>query len=164
MNHHGAKRRNAGILTGIKQLDAYTDGFQDGEVTIIAARPSMGKTDIMLHLAKQAGWQQYLPMIFSLEMPAKSITQRLIASTGGYNRGKMRDPYHLLSESQKVYWSTVLGELNKTTIQTFDQAAQTIPMMRAKLRKMIHEYPGKKPIVFIDYLGLIRPNENYGGM
>ena len=155
------KRR--GVLTGIKQLDAYTDGFQDGEVTIIAARPSMGKTDMMLHLAKQAGWQQYLPIIFSLEMPAKSITQRLIASTGRYNRGKMRNPYQLLSESQKNHWSTVLGELNKTTIQIFDTALQTIPVMRAKLRKMIHEYPGKKPIVFIDYLGLIKPNENYGG-
>ena len=155
------KRR--GVLTGIKQLDAYTDGFQDGEVTIIAARPSMGKTDMMLHLAKQAGWQQYLPIIFSLEMPAKSITQRLIASTGRYNRGKMRDPYQLLSESQKNHWSTVLGELNKTTIQIFDTALQTIPVMRAKLRKMIHDYPGKKPIVFIDYLGLIKPNEHYGG-
>ena len=155
------KRR--GVLTGIEQLDAYTDGFQDGEVTIIAARPSMGKTDMMLHLAKQAGWQQYLPVIFSLEMPAKSITQRLIASTGRFNRGKMRNPYQLLSESQKNHWSTVLGELNKTTIQIFDTALQTIPVMRAKLRKMIHEYPEKKPIVFIDYLGLIKPNENYGG-
>ncbi len=96
-------------------------------------------------------------------MPAKSITQRLIASTGRYNRGKMRDPYQFLSDTQKNHWPTVLGELNKTTIQIFDQSSQTISMMRAKLRKMIHEYPEKKPIVFIDYLGLIKPSEGYGG-
>ncbi len=58
------EEKRQGVLSGIMQLDAYTDGFQDGEVTIIAARPSMGKTDMMLHLAKQAGWQQYLPTYF----------------------------------------------------------------------------------------------------
>lgn len=77
---------------GIKKLDEVTGGFQDGEVTILAARPSMGKTDVMLHFAKMSGWAGYLPLVFSLEMPEKLITSRLIASTGGFNRGKMRDP------------------------------------------------------------------------
>ena len=153
----------SGILTGIKQLDAYINGFVDGDMTIIAARPSMGKTDVMLHLAKQAGWQNYLPVIFSLEMPTKSIIRRLIASTGGINRGKMRDPNSHLSDAQKEHWPTVFGELNKTTIQVFDGSTQTVPTMRTKLRKMIHEFPGKKPIVFIDYLGLIKPNDSYKG-
>lgn len=152
-----------GILTGIKELNVYTNGFQKGELTIVAARPSMGKTDVMLHLAKQAGWQHYLPVIFSLEMPAKTITKRLIASTGGFNRGKMRDPNQLLTEKQKEHWPTVLGKLSETGIQQFDGSSQTVPMMRAKLRKVIHEFPERKPIVFIDYLGLITPNDNYGG-
>lgn len=55
--------------TGIKKLDHMTGGFQDGEVTIVAARPSMGKTDVMLHFAKSSGWAGYVPIIFSLEMP-----------------------------------------------------------------------------------------------
>ena len=66
--------------TGIQKLDEMTGGFQDGEVTILAARPSMGKTDVMLHFAKMSGWAGYLPLVFSLEMPEKLITSRLIAS------------------------------------------------------------------------------------
>lgn len=66
---------------GIKKHDLLTGGFQGGEVTILAARPSMGKTDVMLHFAKISGWADFLPLVFSLEMPEKLITSRLMAST-----------------------------------------------------------------------------------
>ena len=157
------QERKRGVPTGLKILDQMTNGWQDGELNIIAARPSMGKTDVMLHLAKQAGWQGYLPIIFSLEMPAKSLRDRLIASTGRYNRAKMRDPYKELTPKQKETWSQTLGVLSKTNIQVFDKAGQTVPEMRAKVRKMMHQFSDKKAIVFIDYLGLIKPNEFYGG-
>jgi replicative DNA helicase len=149
--------------TGIHQLDEMTGGFQDGEVTILAARPSMGKTDVMLHFAKQVGWAGYLPIVFSLEMPEKLITTRLIASTGGYNRLKMRDPKKMLSQSQKDRWADIIGYLNETNIQIFDGAGQTVSEMRAKTRKMMHQYPTLKPIIFIDYLTLIRSTDVYGG-
>lgn len=152
-----------GATTGIKQLDVMTSGFQGGEVTILAARPSMGKTDVMLHFAKVAGWAGYLPLIFSLEMPEKSITSRLIASAGGFNRVKMRNPKLLLSQSQKDRWSSIIGSLNKTSIQIFDGASQTVAEMRAKTRKMIHQFPTKKPIIFIDYLTLIGTGQLDGG-
>ncbi|MCM3163503.1 DnaB-like helicase C-terminal domain-containing protein [Metabacillus litoralis] len=149
--------------TGINKLDEMTGGFQEGEVTIIAARPSMGKTDVMLHFAKMSGWAGYLPLIFSLEMPEKLITKRLIASTGGFNRSKMRDPKRLLSENQKNNWANVIGHLNETHIQIFDGSGQTVAEMRAKTRKMMNQYPNKKPILFIDYLTLIQPGQIYGG-
>lgn len=151
-----------GIPTGIKRLDNLTNGFQDGEVTIIAARPSMGKTDTMLHFGKQAGWQGYLPIVFSLEMPEAQLTTRLMASTGSYNRAKMRNPYEHLSPSQKDTWVGAIGHLSNTNIQIYDNAGQTIAEMRAKTRKLVHEY-NKKPIIIIDYLTLIRPQEFYGG-
>ncbi|GIN93361.1 replicative DNA helicase [Siminovitchia terrae] len=151
-----------GIPTGIKRLDSLTNGFQDGEVTIIAARPSMGKTDTMLHFGKQAGWQGYLPIVFSLEMPEAQLTTRLMASTGSYNRAKMRNPYKHLSPNQKDTWAGAIGHLSNTNIQIFDNAGQTIAEMRAKTRKLIHEH-SKKPIIIIDYLTLIRPQEFYGG-
>ena len=53
-----------GAPSGIKKLDDMTNGFQDGELTILAARPSMGKSDVMLHIAKQSGWKGYLPTYF----------------------------------------------------------------------------------------------------
>ncbi|MBU7592883.1 replicative DNA helicase [Metabacillus halosaccharovorans] len=152
-----------GVSTGIKKLDEMTGGFQNGEVTIIAARPSMGKTDVMLHFAKQAGWAGYIPLIFSLEMPEKLITKRLIASTGNINRTKMRDPKRMLSGDQKKKWSDVIGELNETSMQIFDGAGQTIAEMRAKTRKIISQFPIKKPILLIDYLTLIQSSETYGG-
>ncbi|AZU62603.1 replicative DNA helicase [Neobacillus mesonae] len=149
--------------TGIQKLDFVTGGFRGGEVTIIAARPSMGKTDVMLHFAKMSGWAGFLPIVFSLEMPEKLITSRLMASTGGFNRAKMRDPKRLLTQSQKNKWSDVIGDLNETHMQIFDGAGQTIAEMRAKTRKLIHQFPYRKPIVFIDYLTLIQPSQFYGG-
>ena len=140
-----------------------TGGFQDGEVTILAARPSMGKTDVMLHFAKMSGWAGYLPLVFSLEMPEKLITSRLIASTGGFNRRKMRDPKRMLNQDQKNKWSDVIGELTETNMQIFDGAGQTIAEMRAKTRKMMNQFPYKKPILFIDYLTLIHSGQSYGG-
>ncbi|SDP06724.1 replicative DNA helicase [Litchfieldia salsa] len=149
--------------SGIKKLDEMTGGFQDGEVTILAARPSMGKTDVMLHLAKSAGWSDYVPIIFSLEMPEKLLTTRLIASTGGFNRSKMKNPKELLSQPQKEKWPNVLGNLGETHIQIFDRAAQKVAEMRAKTRKVMNQYPTKKPIILIDYLSLIQSSEFYGG-
>ncbi|MFP5111586.1 replicative DNA helicase [Bacillaceae bacterium C204] len=149
--------------TGIKKLDEVTGGFQGGEVTILAARPSMGKTDVMLHFAKMSGWAGFLPLVFSLEMPEKLITSRLMASTGGFNRAKMRDPKRMLTENQKNKWSDVIGNLTETHMQIFDGAGQTIAEMRAKTRKMINQFPYKKPILFIDYLTLIHSSQFYGG-
>ncbi|MFL6560513.1 MAG: replicative DNA helicase, partial [Bacillus sp. (in: firmicutes)] len=149
--------------TGINKLDEVTGGFQGGEVTILAARPSMGKTDVMLHFAKMSGWAGFLPLVFSLEMPEKLITSRLMASTGGFNRAKMRDPKRMLTENQKNKWSDVIGDLTETHMQIFDGAGQTIAEMRTKTRKMINQFPYKKPILFIDYLTLIHSGQFYGG-
>jgi replicative DNA helicase len=151
------------VTTGIRELDEMTGGFQSGEVTILAARPSMGKTDVMLHFAKTAGWAGYLPLVFSLEMPEKLITSRLMASTGDFNRTKMRDPKRMLSQEQKNKWFDVIGDLTRTNMQIFDGAGQTIAEMRAKTRKMMHQFPNQKPILFIDYLTLISSTQAYGG-
>ncbi len=157
------QQNSIGVTTGIKKLDLMTGGFQGGEVTILAARPSMGKTDVMLHFAKISGWAGFLPLVFSLEMPEKLITSRLIASTGGFNRVKMRDPKRMLTEMQKNKWSDVIGNLDETNIQIFDGAGQTVAEMRAKTRKLMHQFPHRKPIIFIDYLTLIASTQFYGG-
>lgn len=123
----------------------------------------MGKTDVMLHFAKEAGWAGYVPIIFSLEMPEKLITSRLIASTGGFNRAKMRNPKQMLSQPQKDKWSEVIGNLSETNIQLFDGAGQKVAEMRVKTRKIMNHFPDKKPIIFIYYLTLIQASQFYGG-
>lgn len=152
-----------GATTGIKKLNDAINGFQPSELTIIAARPSMGKTDVMLHFAKQVGWQGYIPVVFSLEMPARKLAERLIASTGRYNRMKLRNPKKYLTDEQKKTWHETIGIVDKTNIQIFDQSGQTVPEMRAKLRQVMNKYPDKKLVVFIDYLTLIRPQNHYNG-
>ena len=152
-----------GVSTGIKDLDRMTNGFMDSELTIIGARPSMGKTDFLLHLSKQSGWLGYLPIVFSLEMPSRSLVNRLIASTGSYNRTKMRNPYKELTDAQKDKWAMTLSKVAETNIQIFDKAGQTVSEMRAKVRKLIHQFEDKKPVIFIDYLTLIKPKHHYNG-
>lgn len=123
----------------------------------------MGKTDVMLHFAKKAGWAGFLPIVFSLEMPERLITTRIIASTGRINRTKMRDPKRNLSPSQKDSWFDVMHQLNEIQMQIFDRSGQTLAEMRAKTRKMIHQFPHLKPVIFIDYLTLIQPSQANGG-
>jgi len=91
------KPNSRGVTTDIQKLDFLTGGFQSGEVTIIGAWPSMGKTDVMLHFVKISGWAGFLPLIFSLEMPEKLITSRLMASTGELTVQKceIRKEYYL---------------------------------------------------------------------
>lgn len=151
-----------GVPTGVRKLTEMTNGWQDGELTIVAARPSMGKTDVMLHMAKEAGWNNRLPVIFSLEMKASLLRDRLIASTGRFSRVKMRNPYAMLSDGQKKEWSTAIGRLATTKMDIFDRSGQTLSEMRAKLRKAASANPDRKPIVFIDYLTLIAAETNLG--
>lgn len=148
-----------GAPSGIGKLDEMTNGFQDGELVIVAGRPSMGKSDVMLHIAKHAGWQGRLPIIFSLEMSDTSLRDRLLASTGRFSRIRMRDPYALLSDKQKGDWAKTIGRVAETDIQFFDRSRQTVAEMRMKVRKMIHAFPDRKPVILIDYLTLIHSED-----
>jgi len=152
-----------GVTSGLRDLDALTGGFRNAEMTIIAARPSAGKTDVLLHCAKQAGWLGYLPIVFSLEMSSESLEVRMIGSTGGYNRTKLRNPEKHLSDKQKGMWIPALEQLAKTDMEIFDGAGQTVPVMRAKVRKMVNEKQ-KHPVIFIDYLTLIKPVNHHNSM
>lgn len=147
-----------GVTTGLRDLDTLLNGFQKKELTIIAARPSMGKTDTMNHLALSAGWAGYLPIVFSLEMSRETLIDRLIATTGSFNRTKMRDPHSYFSEEQKKKWMPTIGRLNEARIEIDDRAGLTVPQIRANARKIIKANPQLEPIILIDYLQIIRGN------
>lgn len=152
----------AGVITGLSRLQSATNGWQKGELTLIAARPSVGKTDVLLHLTKQAGWSGVIPIVFSLEMTATSLRDRMIASTGGFNRSKMRN-LTLLTDQQKKIWSSTLGMVSNTNTVIFDRAGQTLSEIRTKVRKVAANNKGKDLIVLIDYLTLIKPEGNFKG-
>lgn len=157
------KEQKKGVVTGLQELQHATNGWQNGELTIVAARPSMGKSDVMLHFAKQAGWSGCLPIIFSLEMNEMLLRDRLIASVGNYNRSKMRDVFSQLSDSQKNSWSATLQRVMETNIDMFVDSRQSVAEIRMKTRKVVKQNPNKQPIIFIDYLTLIRPTDEHRG-
>jgi replicative DNA helicase len=74
-----------GIPSGFKQLDMFTCGFQPSDLVIIAARPSMGKTALMVNIADQAASNNFSAAIFSLEMSKDQITDRFLSAESGVN-------------------------------------------------------------------------------
>lgn len=148
-----------GIGTGLESMDHLLNGFQDSEFIVVAARPSMGKTDTLNHFAMSAGLAGHQPIVFSLEMSRKSLTERLIAVAGGYSRLKMRNPYKHFSDSQKTGWTSALTHLQTAKILIDDRSGLKVSQMKAAARRAIKAQPDKKPIIFIDYLQIIRPEE-----
>ena len=143
------------VPTNIVELEKLIDGFRPSELTIVAGRPSMGKTDVMNHFALEAGWAGYLPIIFSLEMSKKLLIDRFIADCGTINRMKMRDPHQYFSEDQRSDWINTLNKVYKASIHIDDRGGLTVNQMRAQARKIIKQYKERKPIIFIDYLQII---------
>lgn len=156
------KEKVNSVDVGISSLQEITNGLRDSELIFIGARPSMGKTDILLHIAKSAGYQNYIPIIHSLEMSAENLTDRLVAGEGRFNRFRMSDPHKLLTDKQKDEWSGTIGRVGDTKIEIFEKAGQSVAEIRTKTRKIKNENPDKKIIVFVDYLTLIRPHERSG--
>jgi len=76
----------------------------------------------------------------------------------------MRDPYNLLTEHQKETWPKAISLLSETKIQIFDRSRQTVQEMRMKVRKLMSEHKGMKPLILIDYLTLIDSEENKQNM
>lgn len=144
------------IIPHIQDFALLIDGFRPGEVTILAARPSMGKTDVMNNIALYAGWEGHLPIIFSLEMSTRTLLDRFIATTGNYSRLKLRNPKQYFSEEQAKNWHHILERVLKTNIHIDDRSHLTIAQIRAQARRIIRQNPNLKPIIFIDYLQIIQ--------
>lgn len=149
------------VVPHIQELGLLIDGFRPGELTIIAARPSMGKTDVMNNLALYAGWQGHLPIVFSLEMSKTTLLDRLIATTGNYSRLKMRNPKKLFNDQQKGEWLHVLERVNKSSVHIDDRSGLTVAQIRSQARRIIRQHPDKTPIIFIDYLQIIQADDDF---
>src|SRR5690606_20290136 len=154
MNEPYQEIGQVGIMSGLKSLDNLTGGFQNAQSYIVGARPSMGKTALMLKFALGAMEQNVVPIIFSLEMAKKLLLKRMIATIGNINLFLTRNPSKL-NESKKERWKEAVNALYQKDFEIFDKPMQTIQYMRSKIRKVKRKHEGKQIIVFIDYLTLI---------
>ncbi|WP_158701564.1 replicative DNA helicase [Lentibacillus sp. Marseille-P4043] len=151
----------SGLDTGFIDLNRMLDGFQNGDLIISAARPSVGKTAKMLNHAVAHCENEGLTAIFSLEMGEESLNKRMISAIGRIDGHKMRNPNQFFDSNDWDKFSKALGELSNMNLHIYDKSGQTVQYIRSKVRKLRRMYPNKPILVLIDYLQLIRSGKKY---
>lgn len=146
----------SGADTGIADLNSMTGGLQNGDLTIIAARPSVGKTAFSLHLAMSHCQNGGFTTFFSLEMSDKQLVKRMLSAIGNVNGAKWQNPYHFFTEDDHIRISRAFGVFDQWHLDIHDQPDLTVYDIRAAVQKNKREHPDKKHLVIIDYLQLIR--------
>ncbi len=150
--YHTRKGDFSGIPTGYRDLDKMTDGMHEGEMIVIAARPSMGKTSLAMNIVENVTLESGIPVgVFSLEMTAESLVTRMIFSNARLNFSKLRDGYMNDRDFPRI--NAAAGKLHKAPLYIDDTPGLSILQLRAKARRM-HAQHGIKLIV-IDYLQLL---------
>jgi replicative DNA helicase len=150
-----------GIDTGLKDLNDMTGGLQSGDLIIIAARPSMGKTAFALNLALQNSLNGGVTDIFSLEMSDKQLSYRLLSMIGRIEGSKWRNPYKTFSEDDHQSFANAVTVFEECRINVYDKPGQTVFDIRAGIRKTVKAYPDHNHLVVIDYLQLITSVSKY---
>ena len=141
-----------GLATGFQQLDEITSGFQNGEMAILAGRPSMGKTSLLLNLAEYMAVIDGRPIaLFSLEMSKTQVAQRLLASHSHFDLRQMRRG--MISSEDWTRLQLSAGDLEQAPIYIDDSAELTILQLRAKARRLKAAFDIQ--CVFVDYLQLM---------
>ena len=146
-----------GVPSGFVDLDQLTAGFQRGDLVIIAARPSMGKTSFVLNCVQHAAIEHQIGVaIFSLEMSKEALVQRLLCSEGLVDAQRLRRG--ALRDDDYPKLARAAGLLGTAPIWIDDSAALTPLAMRSKARRLKAEHD--IGIVVVDYLQLMQGPSN----
>ena len=154
-------KSNAGGLTGISsgygRLDQMTSGFQGGDLVILAARPSMGKTALALNIASHAAAQGSTVGVFSLEMSAEQLTLRLLSTESSISHQNIRNA--TITSDEWVELTNVAAQLAQRKLFIDDTAGLDIMSLRAKARQL----KTKENVQFlvIDYLQLLHSGKRH---
>src|SRR5215207_1018610 len=141
-----------GLLTDYIELDSMTNGLQGGEMIIVAARPSMGKTAFAMNLIEAISANHLLPTaVFSLEMSKQQLAQRMLCSRANIDAHKLRKG--MLSNDDYTKLAVTVGELAKAPIWVDDTPGLTPLDLRAKARRLKLQHDIK--CVMIDYMQLM---------
>lgn len=152
MVNKGAMR---GLVTGFNLLDLKTNGLQKGDLIIVAARPSVGKTSFAMNIAANCALKSKEKKniaIFSLEMPAVQLVQRLICNFSGVTMDEVSSGEVTGSGTENIFKACkILGE---TSIYIDDSSLQTAEVILSKLRRLSSK-TGSVDLVVVDYLQLM---------
>jgi replicative DNA helicase len=151
-----------GIPTGFNSLDNMLAGFQNSDLIILAARPSMGKTTLALDIARLVATKHNIPVgIFSLEMSSAQLVDRMLAAESRVNAWNLRTG-KLSVETDFSRVRDGLDRLSRAPIYIDDQSSNTITKMRSFARKLKIEHG--LGLVIVDYLQLMATSKNYDSM
>ena len=148
------KNKNSftGIPTGFATLDTYTSGFQNSELIIIGARPSIGKTALALSMMQHICIERKIPTgFFSLEMPYSSIGMRFLSHEASVSMSKIRSGMLKIDDIKKI--QEAASRWYEAPFRIVDTPNMRLLDLRAMARRMVHNFGVK--IIFIDYIGLI---------
>jgi replicative DNA helicase len=151
-HYFNRKGELGGLATGFPDLDKMTDGLHGGEMIIIAARPSMGKTSLAMNIAEHIALELQQPVgVFSLEMSAASLVLRMLCSVARVNLRSIRDGF--MSEADFPKLMSASGRLAGSKLFIDDTAGLSILQLRARARRMAQQHGIK--LFIIDYLQLL---------
>jgi len=143
-----------GVTTGLTDLDNKTSGWQPGELVIVAARPSMGKTALALNFVESALFSQPKPvLVFSMEMPSGALMMRMMSSIGRIDQGHMRNGK--LTEEDWPKLSAAVSKMKDKLLFIDDTAGLTPQELRARTRRVVRAQ-GNPGLIMVDYLQLMQ--------
>lgn len=141
-----------GVPTGFTDLDEMTSGFQNADLIILAARPSMGKSALVLNIAQFAAIEKHVPVaVFSLEMSKESLLQRMLTSEARVDAQRLRKG--MLRDEDFTRMARAAGTLSAAPIWIDDTSGISLLEIRSKARRLRAD--AKIELVIIDYLQLI---------
>jgi len=160
---HRNKGGIRGIPTGLRDLDKLLAGLQRSDLIVIAARPSMGKTAIMLNMALDIATKakQGSVLYFSLEMGKEQLVDRLLAAEAKVDAWKLRTGEGLTDEDFERL-SAAMGELAEAPIFIDDTSGITVSDLRTKARRLHHQHP--LAAIMVDYLQLMSGGSRFSTM
>lgn len=153
-NLYSQAREVTGLATHFIEFDKMTSGLQKGELIIIAARPSMGKTAWAINIAQNAAVQGgAVVAVFSLEMSKEALLRRMLASQAWVDQRKLQTGFLGREDQEKL--RRALEELVESKVFIDDTPGISLAEMRAKTRRLKQANGGKLDLVVIDYLQLM---------
>ena len=152
---NSSEGKHRGIPTGFNALDNMLSGLQRSDLIILAARPSMGKTTLALDIARNSALKHQAKVgLFSLEMSAQQLVDRLLAAEAGVDSWKLRTG-KLANDQEYEAVQEAMGRLSPAAIHIDDQPGNNILKMRSAARRLKNEHG--LDLLVVDYLQLMTP-------
>jgi len=149
-----------GVPTGFYDLDRMTSGLQAGDLVVLAARPSMGKTALAVNIAEHVALNEGLPVaVFSMEMGASQLAVRVVGSIGRIDQGHLRTGK--LSDEEWPRLADAIDRLKTVSLHIDETPGLTTSELRANARRLARQC-GKLGLIVVDYLQLMTGSTSGG--